>query len=210
MGVIVIGGLLIKRMRERPRRKWKIWLADVGKQVVGQLCVHFSNVAISGKSPTLRESANQGTHAEDLTDLIASNRSDNPCSLYALNILIDTTLGVLLLYFLLHYSTHLMQRFQPLYKTGFYGTPFSMSLWAEQAAVYVGCLAVMKIVVLVIFWIAPELEDGMSWGLSWIENEEAQVVLVMLILPLVMNLFQFLMGSFHSFVLCPDCSLTLF
>jgi len=49
MGFIVIGGLLIKRMRERPRRKWKIWLADVGKQVVGQFIVHLSNVAISGK-----------------------------------------------------------------------------------------------------------------------------------------------------------------
>ncbi|GAA5942476.1 uncharacterized protein JCM15063_006260 [Sporobolomyces koalae] len=173
MGVIVLGGLVIKRMREKPRRKWKIWLADVSKQVVGQFAVHLSNVAIS--------------------DLIATNRSDNPCSLYALNILIDTTLGVLLIYFLLQYSTQLMQRHQPEYKTGFYGTPFSFSLWAEQAAVYVACLAVMKLAVLVIFWIAPELEDGMSWGLSWIENEEAQVVIVMLILPLVMNLFQFLM-----------------
>jgi hypothetical protein len=35
----------------------------------------------------------------------------------------------------------------------------------------------------------------MSWGISWIENEEAQVVVVMLILPLVMNLFQFLIGE---------------
>ncbi|GAA5994303.1 hypothetical protein JCM5350_003610 [Sporobolomyces pararoseus] len=172
MGLIIVGGLVIKRMRERPRRKWKIWLADVGKQVVGQFAVHLSNVAIS--------------------DLIASTRSDNPCSLFALNILIDTTLGVLLIYFLLQYSTTLMQRYQPHYKTGYYGNPFSFSLWAEQAAVYVACLAVMKIVVLIIFWVAPELEDGMSWGLSWIENEEAQVVVVMLILPLVMNLFQFL------------------
>lgn len=88
-----------------------------------------------------------------------------------------------------------MQRYQPHYKTGYYGNPFSFSLWAEQAAVYVACLAVMKIVVLVIFWVAPELEDGMSWGISWIENEEAQVVVVMLILPLVMNLFQFLIGE---------------
>ncbi|GAA5914132.1 uncharacterized protein JCM6883_005894 [Sporobolomyces salmoneus] len=172
MGIIVIGGLVIKRMREQPRRQWKIWLADVGKQVVGQFCVHLSNVAIS--------------------DLIASTRSDNPCSLFALNILIDTTLGVLLIYFLLQYSTTLMQRYQPEYKTGYYGSPFSFTLWAEQAAVYVACLAIMKLVVLIIFWVAPELEDGMSWSLSWIENEEAQVVVVMLILPLVMNLFQFL------------------
>ncbi|GAA5872498.1 hypothetical protein JCM1840_006078 [Sporobolomyces johnsonii] len=173
MGAIVLAALVAKRMREKPRRKWKIWLADVGKQVLGQAFVHASNVAISA--------------------LIANHRSDNPCSLYALNILIDTTLGVLLLYFLLHYSTGLMQRFHPLYQTGFYGSPFSFTLWGEQAAVYIACLAVMKIVVLVIFVVLPGLEDGMSWMLSWFTSNEAQVVVVMLLLPLVMNLFQFLM-----------------
>jgi hypothetical protein len=53
MGAIVIGSLVIKRMRERPRRKWKIWLGDVSKQVVGQAFVHASNVAISGASAVL-------------------------------------------------------------------------------------------------------------------------------------------------------------
>jgi hypothetical protein len=131
------------------------------------------------------------------TDLIATRTSDNPCSLYALNILIDTTIGVLILYYLLLSSTHLMQSyFQPLYQTGFYGQPFSLSLWGEQAAVYVACLACMKIVVLVLVWIAPGLEDGMSWCLSWVSSDEAQVFIVMLVLPLVMNLFQFLMGAF--------------
>jgi hypothetical protein len=48
MGALVIGSLVIKRMRERPRRKWKIWLGDVSKQVVGQAFVHATNVAISG------------------------------------------------------------------------------------------------------------------------------------------------------------------
>ncbi|GAA5944582.1 hypothetical protein JCM1841_006131 [Sporobolomyces salmonicolor] len=173
MGAIVLAALVAKRMREKPRRKWKIWLGDVGKQVLGQAFVHASNVAISA--------------------LIANHRSDNPCSLYALNILLDTTFGVLLLYFLLQYSTGLMQRFQPLYRTGFYGSPFSFTLWGEQATVYIACLAVMKLVVLVIFLVLPDLEDGMSWMLSWLTSDEAQVVVVMLLLPLVMNLFQFLM-----------------
>jgi hypothetical protein len=131
--------------------------------------------------------------------LIATRTSDNPCSLYALNILIDTTLGVLILFFLLRLSTHLMQtHFQPLYKTGFYGLPFSLSLWGEQAAVYVACLACMKIGVLGLVWLLPGLEDGMSWALGWVTSDEAQVVVVMLVLPLVMNLFQFLMGALLS------------
>ncbi|GAA6003575.1 hypothetical protein JCM10207_000395 [Rhodosporidiobolus poonsookiae] len=173
MGAVVLGSLVVKRMREKPRRKWKIWLGDVGKQVVGQAFVHASNVAIS--------------------DLIATHRSDNPCSLYALNILIDTTLGVLLLYYFLRLSTHMMHRFQPLYQTGFYGQPFSLALWGEQAAVYVACLAAMKVVVLAFFWILPGMEDAMTWALSWLTSDEAQVFVVMLVLPLIMNLFQFLM-----------------
>ncbi|GAA5880147.1 hypothetical protein JCM8547_001579 [Rhodosporidiobolus lusitaniae] len=174
MGAIVIGSLVLKRMRERPRRKWKIWLADVSKQVVGQAFVHASNVAISAA--------------------IATHTSDNPCSLYALNILIDTTLGVLILFYLLRLSTSLMQEhYSPSYTTGYYGTPFELARWGEQAAVYVACLAAMKAVVLVLMWVLPGLEDGMSWLLSWLRNDEAQVFVVMLVLPLVMNLFQFLM-----------------
>ncbi|GAA5987938.1 hypothetical protein JCM11641_004587 [Rhodosporidiobolus odoratus] len=174
MGAIVLGSLVLKRMREKPRRKWKIWLGDVGKQVVGQAFVHASNVAISA--------------------FIASNRSDNPCSLYALNILIDTSLGVLLLYYFLRLSTHLMHEYaSPTYQTGFYGHPFSLARWAEQAAVYLACLAAMKVVVLLLFWLVPGMEDLVSWSLSWLSSDEAQVFVVMLVLPLVMNLFQFLM-----------------
>ncbi|BGP53607.1 hypothetical protein JCM8202_001472 [Rhodotorula sphaerocarpa] len=174
MGAAVLGSLVVKRMRESPRRRWKIWLADISKQVIGQAFVHASNVAIS--------------------DLIASQTSDNPCSLYALNIITDTTLGVLILYYFLHFSTILMRRyFQPEYQTGFYGSPFSVTLWGEQAAVYVACLTAMKIVVLILFWLFPFLEDIMSWTLSWITNLEAQVFIVMLVIPLIMNLFQFLM-----------------
>lgn len=176
MGAAVLGSLVVKRMREKPRRKWKIWLADVSKQVIGQAFVHASNVAIS--------------------DLIAMHTSDNPCSLYALNIITDTTLGVLILYWLLQLSTRLMRQYaQPLYETGYYGSPFSLSLWGEQAAVYVACLTAMKVVVLILFWLFPFLEDVMSWALSWITNEEAQVFVVMLVIPLFMNLFQFLMSK---------------
>ncbi|GAA5841634.1 hypothetical protein JCM11251_004237 [Rhodosporidiobolus azoricus] len=175
MGALVLLSLVVKRMRERPRRKWKIWLGDVSKQVVGQAFVHASNVAISA--------------------LIATHNSDNACSLYALNILIDTTLGVLLLYYFLRLSTHLMQTYRdPGYATGYYGPPpsFSLALWGEQAAVYVACLAAMKVAVVVLFWILPGMEDVVSWALAWITNDEAQVFVVMLVLPLVMNIFQFL------------------
>ncbi|KAM0751568.1 hypothetical protein T439DRAFT_324755 [Meredithblackwellia eburnea MCA 4105] len=173
MGVIVLGSLLLKRYREKPRRKWRVWLGDVSKQVLGQAFVHASNVAIS--------------------DLIAHHQNDNPCSLYALNIFVDTTVGVLILYFFLKIFTSILQHYQPAdFQTGNYGNPFQTRIWAKQAVVYVAALFCMKIVVVGLFWAIPALFVAANWCLSWLESDDAQVVFVMLIFPLVMNLIQFL------------------
>ena len=91
MGVLVILSLVYKRHRETPKRPWRIWCVstlhvyrvshpqghgrsfDVSKQVIGQMFVHGVNVLIS--------------------DVVAHLSTTNPCVLYFLNILIDTTLG---------------------------------------------------------------------------------------------------------------------
>ncbi|KAL8280555.1 hypothetical protein RQP46_007203 [Phenoliferia psychrophenolica] len=146
---------------------------DVSKQIIGQAFVHASNVAIS--------------------DLIARHKSDNPCSLYALNIAVDTTLGVGILYLFLKALTSLLSRLQPdSFRTGDYGDPFSMRVWAKQACVYVAALGLMKLVVVLLFWAVPSLFVLANWCLSWLTSDDAQVVFVMLIFPLVMNLIQFL------------------
>lgn len=44
MAVIVVGSLVVKRSRENPRRPWPVWLADVGKQIIGQGFLHVSHV----------------------------------------------------------------------------------------------------------------------------------------------------------------------
>ncbi|KAK4053408.1 hypothetical protein OIV83_001573 [Microbotryomycetes sp. JL201] len=172
MGIIVVGSLVLKRAQERPKRKWRVWLGDVSKQVVGQAFVHASNVLIS--------------------DLIAQHKMDNPCSLYALNIFVDTTIGVVILWAFLKAATVLVLQYVPDFRSGDYGQPFSMRAWTQQACVYVACLGAMKVAVLVIFWLFPVLFAVANWCLSWIDSDDAQVVLVMLILPLVMNVFQFL------------------
>ncbi|KAM0792735.1 hypothetical protein ACM66B_002511 [Microbotryomycetes sp. NB124-2] len=172
MGVIVVGSLVLKRAQERPKRKWRVWIGDVSKQIVGQAFVHASNVLIS--------------------DLIAQHKMDNPCSLYALNIFIDTTVGVVLLWIFLKIATTIVLQYEPNFRSGDYGQPFSMRAWTVQACVYVACLGAMKLAVLVIFWLFPVLFAAANWSLSWIDSDDAQVVLVMLVLPLVMNVFQFL------------------
>jgi len=74
MGIGVVATLLYKRQREKPQRKWRVWVFDVSKQLIGQIVVHFSNIGISG--------------------WISHVSVKNPCVTYFLNILVDTTLGM--------------------------------------------------------------------------------------------------------------------
>lgn len=74
MGIGVVATLLYKRQREKPQRKWRVWVFDVSKQILGQIVVHFGNIGIS--------------------DWISHVSVKNPCVTYFLNILVDTTIGM--------------------------------------------------------------------------------------------------------------------
>ncbi|KAI0278616.1 vacuolar membrane protein-domain-containing protein [Russula aff. rugulosa BPL654] len=173
LGVLVIGSLLLKRQREKPKRPWRIWLFDVSKQVVGQMFVHGVNVFIS--------------------DVGSTRSSGNACVFYFLNILIDTTLGVGAIYLALHLLTWLFTdklQFKG-FQSGQYGSPPSLNYWARQAAVYVVSLTSMKIfVVILLAW--RRLLDIGAWLLSWLGNgDTAQVVFTMGLFPIFMNVVQF-------------------
>lgn len=148
---------------------------DVSKQVVGQIFVHLSNVFIS--------------------DLVAHHSSNNPCTLYFLNVLVDTTVGVALIYAFLHAATWLLDTKLRLkgFRSGDYGgVPPSKLYWARQAAVYVSSLLLMKLAVVALFAVWPGLFQFGDWLLSWTSGSAAlQVVFVMGLFPIVMNVLQF-------------------
>ncbi|QRV87918.1 vacuolar membrane protein [Ceratobasidium sp. AG-Ba] len=175
MGVIVILSLVWKRNHESPRRPWRIWMFDVSKQVVGQIVVHMSNVFIS--------------------DLVAHHSSNNPCTLYFLNVLVDTTVGVAFIYAFLHAGTWLLATKLHLkgFKSGDYGgIPPSKIYWVKQATVYVTSLILMKLAVVALFAIWPGLFPIGDWLLSWTDGDAAlQVIVVMGLFPIVMNVLQF-------------------
>ncbi|KAK7062090.1 hypothetical protein R3P38DRAFT_3303123 [Favolaschia claudopus] len=97
MGVLVILSLVYKRHREKPMRPWRIWC--------GLCSFHAFNVLVS--------------------DLVSHHSSNNACTSYFLNILIDTTLG---------------------FESGVYGTPPSFKYWLRQAAIYIMALTAMKLI----------------------------------------------------------------
>ncbi|KAF9006665.1 vacuolar membrane protein-domain-containing protein [Cyathus striatus] len=176
MGVLVILSLVYKRHRESPKRPWRIWLFDISKQVVGQMFVHGFNVLIS--------------------HIVSVGTSSNACITYFLNILIDTTLGVALIYFILHFLTYLFtERFgMKGFQSGLYGTPPSFNYWCRQAAIYVLSLSTMKFLVIGLLALFPGIFKLGEWLLSWTWTEEGdalQVIFTMGIFPIVMNILQF-------------------
>ncbi|KAF8806299.1 hypothetical protein BYT27DRAFT_7243086 [Phlegmacium glaucopus] len=176
LGIFVLLSLVYKRHRETPKRPWRIWLFDVSKQVVGQMFVHTANLLVSGV----------GSH----------HTSGNPCVSYFLNILIDTTFGVALIYVILHMLTRLFTEGFNLkgFESGVYGNPPSIKFWACQAALYVLSLFLMKLIVITILILFPGIYDVGEWLLSWTwtgTDDALQVIFTMGIFPIIMNITQF-------------------
>lgn len=176
MGVLVILSLVYKRHREKPKRPWRIWLFDVSKQIVGQMFVHGVNVLVS--------------------DIVSHNSDENACVFYFFNILVDTTLGVGLLYIILRVLTHLFVENLHLkgFESGIYGTPPSIKFWGKQAALYVVALTTMKLLVIALLAFFPGLFIIGAWLLSWTrtgDGDALQVIFTMGLFPILMNILQF-------------------
>ncbi|KAI0355360.1 hypothetical protein OH77DRAFT_1424840 [Trametes cingulata] len=174
MGVLVILSLVYKRHRESPKRPWRIWLFDVSKQIIGQMFVHGVNVLIS--------------------DVVAHLASGNACVLYFLNILLDTTFGVGIIYLILHVMTYLLTEKCHLkgFESGVYGTPPRINYWLRQSAVYVFALTTMKLLVVALFAALPVIFDLGEWLLEFLgPSDAAQVIFTMGLFPILMNVLQF-------------------
>lgn len=179
MGVVVVSALLLKRARERPKRPWRIWMFDVSKQCIGQFFVHGLNVALS--SLISHYSHRRGHRI-------------NACSLYFLNVLIDVTLGVAILWGVIKgVSWLLVHRLgKDDFASGHYGQPPRWKAWGKQLAVYVLAISVMKIAVVALIAGVPVLVKVGDWLLSWLPSTDAQIAFVVLVFPVLANAAQFM------------------
>lgn len=181
MALIVLASLLFKRHREKPKRKLRIWTADVSKQVIGQAFVHMLNIWISAS-------------------IAALPSKGNACAVYFMNIFIDTTIGVFVLYLSLKFVTKLVTSALGGTPTslglcsGIYPAPFFLS-WLKQLAIYLTAMVILKILVLWVFWIGGEalvrFGDGVINAIS--SNYKVQIVIVVMIGPTCLNVLQFLL-----------------
>jgi len=104
---------------------------------------------------------------------------------YLVSFLLDSTVGLLLIYLLLKAVAWLVNRFQitPL-RSGEYGVPFRPHYWLAQCSVYLVVMLVMKLIVgpLVAFKFWKEVDEVILPT-----NEHLRIAIVMFIVPLVVN-----------------------
>ena len=91
-------------------------------------------------------------------------------------------LGVAIIYIILHTLTRLLtERFNLKgFESGVYGNPPSIKFWACQAAIYVLCLLIMKLIVVTILSSFPDIYVAGEWLLSWTwmgKGDSLQVIL---------------------------------
>lgn len=117
----------------------------------------------------------------------------SPCVWYFLNIMVDTTIGVFILWLVLKVVFHMcnvacMDGMQ----SGDYGDPPRWSYWFRQLVAFVVSLNIMKILVFALLIAVPQLADLGNYLLKWSEgHERTRIFFVMFLTPLVMNIVQY-------------------
>ncbi|KAI8086423.1 vacuolar membrane protein-domain-containing protein [Halteromyces radiatus] len=170
--------LVYKRYRERPQRPVEIWALDVSKQFIGAAVIHSLNILVSYVVGHPRHGPRS-----------------NLCVWYMLNVLVDCTLGVGILWCWLRGLQWFLEKKCHLNYVRSYGPPplkRRLTPWAKQTLVFIVAEGLMKLCVYLIFRLFPILFRFGEWALRWTKgNYRYQVLFVMLIFPLFMNGMQF-------------------
>ncbi|PSN49354.1 hypothetical protein C0J52_04269 [Blattella germanica] len=161
--------LILKRFCEPryERRPWLIWFYDTSKQGMGALVIHLANV------------------------YLATTFQGDPCTWYIINFLLDSSIGLGIIYIGIRFSQFLsrLKEWEAI-NFGEYGKPPSVNAWLVQCCLYVVLMVIVKMCITLLiqlnFW-----DDVSLFLLSLIANPKVEVVMVMLIIPFFINALMF-------------------
>mmetsp|Transcript_5296 Transcript_5296/g.12638 ORF Transcript_5296/g.12638 Transcript_5296/m.12638 type:complete len:260 (+) Transcript_5296:91-870(+) len=176
---VCFGSLILKRQMEIPQRTWLVFFLDSSKQIAGATVIHILNMVCAWYFADM-----EGATADE-------------CAWYWINIMIDTTVGVLICWGLLKVTEKLFG-----YDSGHYGKGASTGIdwekdpdygtWLHQILIWCAIVCTMKAIVVLIMWLySAEWEVLAILATHWIEDRKMRLLFVMLITPTVMNIFQF-------------------
>lgn len=203
MGILVVLVLLLKRNYEHPRRKMIVWCYDISKQLGGSLGIHFLNLGLS-----VIKRKHKSNHA--LMNLLGftnggnnNDVDDDQCDWYFLNLLLDTTIGIPILWVALHGLESLLHHFNienvqsgnyfPKKSPNKEGKKPMFSAFLKQLALFITGLAFMKFWIFVILNYFEDVaykfaELILGWSDPW---PNFQVFLIMFVCPILLNCFQY-------------------
>ncbi|CCH45068.1 Vacuolar membrane protein [Wickerhamomyces ciferrii] len=186
LGLIAVSSLLLKRSYEHPRRPWRVWFFDVSKQVFGALGIHLLNLTVSLlKSRRLLLALSDNGGDDD-------GETGNQCDWYFLNLLMDTTIGVPILWFCLFFIYQVCEILGIKdIESGNYGKPPRIVPYLKQLTIFFLAVVLMKGIIYLLLYI-PIFIMYADWVLSWTDGfPNLQIFLVMLVFPTLLNCFQY-------------------
>ncbi|KAG7386958.1 hypothetical protein PHYPSEUDO_014942 [Phytophthora pseudosyringae] len=191
LGLIAISVLVVKRLREVPRRPLmvncvtaQVWAFDTSKQMIGATFAHVANLMIAILLYSYQAELEQ-----------SEDEQVDQCALYFVNFTLDTTLGVFLNYVLLSAVVLLALRFgwPSLKIPGDYGTPVRVRTWLLQVISWVVVIFTCKFIIasLIVAFQKPLGAFAVLLFKPLDKHPEVELALVMIACPCLMNALQF-------------------
>lgn len=170
LAAVAFSTLILKRLREplSERRPVLIWFFDTSKQAVGAMLVHFANI------------------------FLANLFKGDPCTWYLINFLLDSTLGLVVIYICLQFMQGVVRMYDwDNLRFGEYGNPPQCKAWAGQCFLYLWAVIIEKatitLVVQLNFW-----EEVRRFILLPVKHyPRVELAISMLIIPFVFNAIMF-------------------
>jgi len=180
LAVMALASLYIKRQQEVPRRNFETWFLDISKQGIGAVYAHVLNMAI----------------AKILANNVRGDATlDDECAWYAINYIIDTTLGLVLSILFLKLLDWIAEcgHCPMLASRGVYTGRYRYFTWFIQLTIWCIILSVVKIVICWFMWLT-------SSQLAWFgevlfepfqRNIRVELLFVMIVFPGILNVIYF-------------------
>lgn len=172
LSIVSFSALIVKRFQEVPRRPVNVFKFDAAKNGIGACMCHFMNIFI----------AMQFAGKED------------PCPWYFIQILFDATVVVFANFVVLRFfERRIMAIWGIEISSGDYGDPPSLLRWGQQLGVWLAVVIVCKLAVTAFqsLFEAPLAAFGALVLNPLCFNPHMELFIVVVLLPLVLNAFQF-------------------
>jgi len=180
LALFALASLWIKRLQEKPQRKFLTWFLDVSKQAFGAFYAHVLNMIIS---------------AVIAGNVRGGHTLDDECAWYAINYVIDTTLGLVITIVFLDRLERLANHFNwvALKNSGVYVGREGIFHWMWQMLAWIVILSLVKVIICIFMWIfsAPLAYVGAILFAPLQDNIRFELLFVMIFFPGVLNIVYF-------------------